>query len=220
MKLIRAKFSKRHYINEKQNKDTIVLHHTVSYQGSVGDINWWKSTKERVATCVIIDHDGDINLLFPSDKWAHHLGIKSIDFKRNDINPMASRLESRNTLLNKKSIGIEIDSLGGLTKKGDLLLDAYGNPFHGEFVYYPEGYRNFFYYEKYNSNQIQALKVLIKYYCKKYKIPTRYNTDMFRVSKDALMGSPGIWSHTSYRLDKSDIHPQKELIEMLKSLEC
>jgi hypothetical protein len=41
---------------------------------------------------------------------------------------------------------------------------------------------------------------------------------MFDVSKEALSGESGIWSHTSFRSDKSDIHPQGELIKMLKSL--
>ena len=41
---------------------------------------------------------------------------------------------------------------------------------------------------------------------------------MWDVSKNALTGKPGVWSHTSYRFDKSDIHPQQEVIDMLKSL--
>jgi len=42
--------------------------------------------------------------------------------------------------------------------------------------------------------------------------------NVFSLSKDALSGKPGIFGHCSYRLDKSDIHPQKEMIDMLKSL--
>ena len=38
------------------------------------------------------------------------------------------------------------------------------------------------------------------------------------ISKNAMNGVPGVWTHTSYRNDKSDCHPQKELIEMLKRL--
>jgi len=52
----------------------------------------------------------------------------------------------------------------------------------------------------------------------KYKIPLDYNPTMFDVSQEALSGKAGIWSHTSFRKDKSDIHPQPELIQMLKSL--
>jgi hypothetical protein len=42
---------------------------------------------------------------------------------------------------------------------------------------------------------------------------------MWEVSKEALKSVPGIWSHTSVRSDKSDCHPQLELIAMLKSLQ-
>jgi hypothetical protein len=37
-------------------------------------------------------------------------------------------------------------------------------------------------------------------------------------SPDALSGAPGLYSHNSVRTDKSDVFPQKELIEMLKTL--
>ena len=40
----------------------------------------------------------------------------------------------------------------------------------------------------------------------------------FELNTDALAGKPGIWSHTSVRKDKFDVHPQDELIAMLKSL--
>ena len=31
-------------------------------------------------------------------------------------------------------------------------------------------------------------------------------------------GSEGIWSHTNFRKDKSDVYPHPKLIEMLQSL--
>ena len=51
----------------------------------------------------------------------------------------------------------------------------------------------------------------------RYNIPLEYNQDMWDVSINALKGAPGIWTHVSYRSDKSDCHPQPELIEMLQS---
>ena len=41
---------------------------------------------------------------------------------------------------------------------------------------------------------------------------------MWNLNEDALKGEPGIWSHTSYRPDKSDVSPQENLIKMLKNL--
>jgi len=38
------------------------------------------------------------------------------------------------------------------------------------------------------------------------------------ISKDALSGNPGYFSHTSYRLDKSDLYKDPDLINLLKTL--
>lgn len=41
---------------------------------------------------------------------------------------------------------------------------------------------------------------------------------MWSVSNKALKGQNGLYTHNSYRRDKSDVSPQPKLIEMLKSL--
>jgi hypothetical protein len=41
---------------------------------------------------------------------------------------------------------------------------------------------------------------------------------MWDLNDDALNGKNGIFTHVSYRADKSDMHPQPELVEMLKGL--
>jgi hypothetical protein len=42
---------------------------------------------------------------------------------------------------------------------------------------------------------------------------------MFEFSSDAIDGKPGVWTHVSFRKDKSDCHPQPELIDMLKTIQ-
>jgi len=39
------------------------------------------------------------------------------------------------------------------------------------------------------------------------------------LNQSALDGAGGLWGHCSYRPDKSDPHPQGELIDLLQSLE-
>ena len=56
---------------------------------------------------------------------------------------------------------------------------------------------------------------LLAFLCDKYSIPSDFKLKSFDVNKDALNGVPGIYSHTSYRPDKSDVHPQPELIAAL-----
>ena len=44
------------------------------------------------------------------------------------------------------------------------------------------------------------------------------NLEEWNISSNALSGKNGIYTHVSYREDKSDMHPQAELIAMLQSL--
>ena len=74
------------------------------------------------------------------------------------------------------------------------------------------------YYEKYSTAQLNALRELLKELCRRHSIPSAYSNDMWVVSTKALRGEPGIYGHCSYRFDKSDVHPQPELINMLKQL--
>jgi len=39
---------------------------------------------------------------------------------------------------------------------------------------------------------------------------------MWNLNNSALEGTPGIWTHVSFRPDKSDCHPQLSLIKLLK----
>ena len=54
----------------------------------------------------------------------------------------------------------------------------------------------------------------------KYGIPYTFNYDeLFTLNKVPLTGKPGIYTHNSVRTDKFDVFPQKELIDMLKSIQ-
>ena len=83
---------------------------------------------------------------------------------------------------------------------------------------YPEKFRGFDGYEKYTPAQIESVGLLCQYWNGKYGITMAYNESMWDVSKLALQGFPGIWAHVSFRSDKSDCHPDPELVKLLKSL--
>ena len=85
--------------------------------------------------------------------------------------------------------------------------------------HYPDGFRGFKYFEKYTDAQIRTLGELLLYWNKRYNIPLDYHNDMWRESYSAKIGHSGIWSHVSFRSNKSDCHPQPELIEMLKTIQ-
>jgi len=256
--------SDQYFQGEATSKAQIVLHHTVSGDkgGVGGDIKWWRDKGEKVATAFIIARDGGIYQLFNTNYWAYHLGLK----------------DNRNKSLNQHSIGIEIDSWGGL-KQGK---DAQGNlgwyptimfdkdrqsqeirkgaspvtdvTFYNSKTGYPNGFRGFYAFETYTQTQIDAVRDLILSLVFQSKmnendnarggkfpdISLVFNEDIWNInynysgaelistsspdgapaiSENAMKGKKGIWTHTSYRADKSDCHPQLELIKMLQSLQ-
>jgi N-acetyl-anhydromuramyl-L-alanine amidase AmpD len=206
-------FPEDQYIPVEHPKNQIVLHHTVSPEGVSGDVNWWKSNRQRVATCTIIAHSGEIFRLFSSKHWAHHLGLK-----REFLGRMNAK--KTNMQLNQQSIGVEIDSAGGLDRKNGKWISAWGAeiPEHKVEVY-PQGFRGYYGFERYTDAQIKSLEKLLKYWGSFYGISIKYKgSEMWDVSEKALNGVRGVWAHVSYRPDKSDIHPQPNLLEMLRSL--
>jgi len=191
------------YFSEEYEKKQIVLHHTVSGPDVRGDINTWIRDTRRIATCIIIDGTGVPHQLFSSKYWAGHLGTGK-------------------SILDKESIGVEIDNWGWLkpTDNPKKWETFYGNKVEVEVQEYPNLFRDYRYYEKYKEAQLKTLGELLLFWNQRYGIPLTYNEDMWEVSQRALEGMPGVWSHTSYRPkpDKTDCHPQPELIELLKTL--
>ena len=209
------------YVNTDTQKVQIVLHHTAGNSSGPATIKAWASdTRGRIATCVVISgkglskdtFDGEICQAFSSKKWAHHLGIKSDVFRANGV-------PFRN--LDSISIGIEICNWGFLTKGSNSKFYNYVNrEVHADQVCTLEvPYKGHKFYHAYTDAQIESVRQLLVYWSKLYNIPLAYNEkDMWDVSKNALSAVPGVYTHNSYRRDKTDVSPQPKLIEMLKSL--
>lgn len=218
-KIVQEDFPDNQYVREETKKTQITLHHTVSGDKVEGDIRHWLKDPKRIATQIIVADDGTIHQCFSSKYWGYHLGIPKAFFKERGV-PYQR--------LDKVAIGIEIDAYGGLKKKDGKWFNVYDykagkftNPIpNNNVIEYPKGYRGYYGYERYSDAQIQAVEDLIIFWHERYGIPVDYNEDMFDVSDRALKGVAGIWSHTSYREDKSDIHPQENLIKMLKGLKA
>lgn len=212
MKIIKENFPETQYYKVANTKKIIVLHHTVSGVGVSGDINWWKKTPEKVGTPYIIARDGTITQIFDDKYWIHHLGVKSHQLKQFGSNVTNDRL-------NQISIGIELDSWGGLVRRNGNWVNDNGLVIpECDVVPYRDGYRGYFAFEKYTDAQIQALKELMIDISKRHNLPLNYFPEMFAFNEKAVKGYHGIWSHTSFRPDKSDVHPDLRLIEMLQSI--
>jgi|JFJP01.1.fsa_nt_gi hypothetical protein len=244
-------YPEQDYKHEVTNKTQIVLHHTVSGDNIAGDILWWENqvakTGDKVGTAFIVGRRGEIFQLFSTDYWAYHLGISEKIIADNQLSGSANRI------LNEGSVGIEIDSWGGLIQSGGNWYPATSDDYHKQQYVantkvkpienvieynssngYPNGFHGFYGFEKYTNDQILAVKEIIQAVRNKFSNPTTktssipgtYNSDMWGIDNGgvwkpiqaALDGKAGIWTHVSYRYDKSDCHPQPELINMLKTL--
>jgi N-acetyl-anhydromuramyl-L-alanine amidase AmpD len=230
-KIVQLAFPVNQYYREEFAKKQIVIHHTASGRGIDGDFTHWLTTPGRIATAFIIGRDGTIYQLFSSKYWGHHLGIEAKFLLKKGF----SDSKIRNGLLNKQSIAIEIDGWGALSYQNGKYYSYTGSEVpESEVTKYAVPFKHIassefntrtgvagkpaYFYQSYSPEQLQAMKDLVEFLAKKFNIPVTYIPDMWDVNLRALRGDEGVYTHVSYRDDKSDCHPQNELIETLKNL--
>ena len=203
------------FYNSAKEKKQIIWHHTAGTTAD-GAIGWWNQTPEVVGTAFVIDRDGTIYQIFDPKLWAYHLGVRAKD--GGDVNDLDE----------KQSIGIEIVAAGPLHQDET-----------GKFFHYPlwpnksaknkvnqdevwdmgeEGWKGNRFYHAYNDKQIEALFGLTKKLMTDFKIPVQADIGkMYEFSTEVVKNkTPGIWSHSTVRKDKSDIVPHPSFIEKIK----
>ena len=208
------------YFNEEVKKSQIVLHHTAGNSSAPSTIKMWDADdRGRIATCVVISgkglskdtYDGEICQAFGSKKWGYHLGLKQDVFRAKGVAYKS---------LDPIAIGIEICNWGPLTVKADgkfyNYVDREVSP--DQVCTLAKPYKGFQFYHAYTDAQIESVKNLLLYWSEIHEIDLTYNEDIWDVSVRALKGENGVFTHNSYRKDKSDVSPQPKLIAMLKSL--
>ena len=125
-----------------------------------------------------------------------------------------------------------MQSYGYLTLKSDgKYYNAYGGTVdpstvgrpvdkNGNFI----SYKGKKYYQKYNAANIAHVKDIVTGWMNKFNIPFVYDYDVLfpnsgeSLSKAALGGEAGVYTHNSVKTGKTDVWPQKELLDMLKSI--
>lgn len=221
---------KQYNAEEMANKNQIVLHHTVSGPSVQGDVYSWRQKGDKVSTAFLVSREGEIYQLYNSGYWGIHLFLNENPFLKmiQEYDADIENIPYYRQNMEKYSIGIELDSWGGLTLENGIWKNAYGGTVNNVQLYtsgnFPgkrsdrEGFRDYLAFEKYTPKQIEATAALIKSLQDKWRFPLTYNESMWDFSPDAMNSESGIWSHVSYREDKSDCHPQPELINMLRNL--
>jgi hypothetical protein len=219
-RIIQYNLPSANYYQEEVPKKQIYIHHTAGASNPVPVIEGWKARTDHVCTAFVIAgkgplgagwKDGTIYQAFSSKYWGYHLGLKKKVFADAGVPYLP---------LDKSAVAIEICSWGALTLKPD------GKYYHylgktvpaEEVIRLEEPYRGSNYYHRYTDAQLASLNDLLVYLCNKFTIPKTFHPDMFDISRNALTGVPGIWTHTSVRTDKVDCAPQPNLVRLLKSL--
>ncbi|MDA9268145.1 N-acetylmuramoyl-L-alanine amidase [bacterium] len=193
------------------------LHYTVT-PGGPGPGKWFKSvidgwngkSSDHISTPYLLDDEGNVEVLYNDvTSYGNHLGRPQ---------------------LHKISSAVEILNWGYLKKKGNKYysggteipldrvctsVDKNGNP---------APYKDQLYWHKMTDAQIEAIRKLTLEVCAKFNIPLIFSYDdcfpkKGTLSDKAMAGTPGIYTHNSVEKGKFDIHPQKELIDMLKGLQ-
>ena len=221
------------FVKQKTSKKWIFLHHTAGRHNPKATIDQWaKDQRGRIGTHYVIGGlpaNVDLNNLTQKDKewdgrilqaiddlyWGYHLGaVKS-------------------SAMHKQSISIEICSAGSLTEKNGKFYTWYNQEVHPSQVARLEtAYRGTKYYHAYSPEQIKATKALLLKIADKHDInlrsgvvkilrenPTDPHYKAFEYSDYMSAGNiVGLLTHGQVRKDKSDVFPQKELIDMLIKL--
>lgn len=179
------------YYHEVTKKEQVCWHHSAGGSAK-SSVDWWNVNPDRIATPYFIDRNGDIIEVFDDKYWAYALGIKG------------------GTAIEKKTIQIEMASFGWLTEKNGKYFGMGNKEIAKENVQlYPKGWRGAKDYEKYTPQQIDSLIYLTKHLVKKHKLKIKAEKDFWLFGAKAT----GLYSHTTFRKDKSDFHPQPELVE-------
>lgn len=203
------------FYNATIKKNTIYLHHTASSGNPYSVIEWWKKDRTKdnkqlpVAAAFVIggrgEYDGKILRAFDEKLWSHHLGTKLVN----------------NVQLNKQSIAIEICNYGPIKLVNGKYINYVGGEVKADTVYtLNKPWRGYTIYEEYTDKQIESLKLLLIYLRDTYgiNIKKKWTAANFEIDQNAVLGLPGIFTHSNCRSDKFDLSPSQKMMAMLNTL--
>lgn len=231
LKFIQYPLPEDQYYKEEHKKTQLVLHHSAGWDNARGMIDGWKFDKPKVATAFGVVDDGTIMQAFDAKYWAAHVGYWIRDNTGNVIpgNDRAYKLvpgtdnRETNLAIERRTIGIEICNWGNLTfrdGKYHTWVSTATRPVivdPSKVVTYQTPFRGYQHFERYTEKEIDSVYRWIKFLCKQFGIPSKFDGN-FDLNPNAINGVPGVYTHGNFRSDKSDTHPQPELIQMLRSL--
>ena len=209
-----------YYFKVAHPKKQIIWHHSAGHDNSRGMFDWWKNDKvTHVATSIGISDDGTVLKGFDESFWAASIGCKADVFSSNGV-PFKYRnnVIANNVMLDEAAVAVEVCNWGSLTFKDGKYYSWANTVIPAEKVI-ELNYKGIKFYEAYTDAEIKALKYWTLLNALRFQIPVDYSYDeYFKVSKKALSGEKGVFTHNSYRSDKTDVSPQPKLIKMAESM--
>lgn len=208
------------YFKSEFPKKQIIWHHSAGWDNARGMFDWWKKDKvTHVATAIGISDDGRVWKGFDEKFWAASIGATIDIFNQQGVKlKYINGYVVNNTELDQAAVAVEVCNWGSLTEKNGKFY-SWANVEIAKEKVIELNYKGVKYFETYTDAEIRTLKYWTLLNAVKFDIPLDYSyEDYFSLSKKALSGERGIFTHNSYRGDKNDVSPQPKLIEMAKSL--
>ncbi len=213
-------FAGNQFVKKKTKKKTFILHYSSGWDNARGMYNGWaKDDLGRVSTAYGIEDEGEVYRGFDASYYGYAIYVNS---KYNHLPKSLKQFKTRkhDNFLNAQAVQVEVCNWGWLKEKNRKFYSWTGAEVPGiKTVFYKDGYRGKHVFERITEDEIKSLEKLIFFHAIKDNLRLRYNHDMWDISERAIKGDEGIFSHTSYRTDKLDIHPQQELVSMLMRVE-
>lgn len=229
------------FVNTSTSKKYIFVHHTAGRENPYNCIDHWaKDQRGRIGTHYVIGgvkNSQDLSKVDKENSPYDGVILQAIDdkFYGFHLGP------TKSSFMHKHSLSIELCSAGYLKKKGDKFYTWFNEEVHpSQVVELEHEFKGYKYYQKYSDKQVRSLKALLMLLADKHGIdlqtglikwlkPTFYIEDSsarakaqgvaFDYDESACQGKiTGLLSHGNVRKDKSDLFPQPEVINMLKSL--
>ena len=210
----------------------IYLHHTAGPRKAdkgLGTINGWNARipPNIASTHAIIDETGHIEYLIPDEvvAWGQYpmnytgLSVEILGYGSCQKGHYYKMINQQRVKINGDP-NVWYNFYGGkMDEKNDLKPGV-------DDKLQPIKYRGVELFQKYTPAQISATENLVKYWSAKHSIPLIW--DYNRIFPDGntititpymdLVKRKGLYSHCSVTIGKSDIFPQKEMVEMLKRI--
>lgn len=207
-----------YYFKHGFKKKQIVWHHSAGWDNARSMFQWWKVDKRKhVATSIGITDDGTIYKGYDESYWAYHLGLNSRVLSSFKI-PLVTPYGYHKTLIESHSVAVEICNWGQLAKRDGKFYSWANVEVPSEKVD-EIAYRGGQYFERYTEAELSSLKYWTLLMAIRFDIPLTNGPDtLFRLDRGALEGKEGLYTHCSFRADKTDLYPSKEVLALIEEL--